>query len=389
MSNTKDFYYDTYGRVQRRSPPTGDPHAGSSLTAQVSGTYGAHYQHSRPSQTPYEASNYNAQYGNTYSAAPVQQHPQQAGYPGYQQVHETRYGTPYYSSRSTPPATNAQPRRLPPLSVPPQQAGRDERWQAGAPYYPPSQVDAQMMSASDVRSPHATYPHATYPQQYQTMPVGYSGTPAPQRGVVSTNVPVMGNQYPQHPTMMGHASVERSMPVRGSAQLPYARAAPIMSPVDYEPSGDPNEPMIKKKRKRADARQLEALNNTFQRTAFPSTEERAALAKELDMSARSVQIWFQNKRQSMKQGSRQAGAPSGNTSSISQTVPAVPVPAPSPSASGYRGSPSVLSPTTTTGPSGSSYSSRSPPPGYGIRAGTSPSPPMMDPRARQMYGGRY
>jgi homeobox protein YOX1/YHP1 len=93
---------------------------------------------------------------------------------------------------------------------------------------------------------------------------------------------------------MGHSSVDRTphphIP-RTSAQLPYARNAPEMaSPVDYPT--DSSEPTIKKKRKRADARQLEVLNATYNRTAFPSTEERAALAKQLDMSARSVQIWL-------------------------------------------------------------------------------------------------
>ncbi|KAF8481493.1 Homeodomain-like protein, partial [Gautieria morchelliformis] len=67
------------------------------------------------------------------------------------------------------------------------------------------------------------------------------------------------------------------------------------------------EPPVKKKRKRADANQLRVLNATYQRTAFPSTQERESLAKELDMSPRSVQIWFQNKRQSMRQ-SRSAPA---------------------------------------------------------------------------------
>lgn len=100
------------------------------------------------------------------------------------------------------------------------------------------------------------------------------------------------NPHHHHQSMpMGPSSVDRTqhMP-RTSAQLPYARsAAELASPVDY-PS-DPSEPTIKKKRKRADARQLEVLNATYNRTAFPSTEERAALAKQLDMSARSVQIW--------------------------------------------------------------------------------------------------
>ncbi|KAH9165927.1 hypothetical protein EDB89DRAFT_2076363 [Lactarius sanguifluus] len=45
---------------------------------------------------------------------------------------------------------------------------------------------------------------------------------------------------------------------RNITQLPYARnSLPPMSPVDYEPPPDATEPTIKKKRKRADARQLE------------------------------------------------------------------------------------------------------------------------------------
>ena len=77
---------------------------------------------------------------------------------------------------------------------------------------------------------------------------------------------------------------------RPSAELPYARnTAELALPVDY-PS-DPSEPTIKKKRKRADSRQLEVLNATYNRTACPSKEEHAALAEQLDMSARSVQIW--------------------------------------------------------------------------------------------------
>ena len=92
---------------------------------------------------------------------------------------------------------------------------------------------------------------------------------------------------------MTHASQGRpASSSRLPTQLPYAR--PVMSPVDYEPPAELSEPTIKKKRKRADARQLEVLNSTYNRTAFPSTEERTQLAKDLDMSARSVQIWLEH-----------------------------------------------------------------------------------------------
>ncbi|KAJ3513311.1 hypothetical protein NLJ89_g3021 [Agrocybe chaxingu] len=93
---------------------------------------------------------------------------------------------------------------------------------------------------------------------------------------------------------------------------PYGRSGGgiVPPPQSYSPPPisptSPEEPTIKKKRKRADAAQLKVLNETYARTAFPSTEERIALAKMLDMSARSVQIWFQNKRQSMRQTNRQS-----------------------------------------------------------------------------------
>jgi hypothetical protein len=45
------------------------------------------------------------------------------------------------------------------------------------------------------------------------------------------------------------------------------------------------------KRKRANAARLEFLNETYKRTAFPSTDERAELARKLDMTTRAVQIW--------------------------------------------------------------------------------------------------
>ena len=46
-----------------------------------------------------------------------------------------------------------------------------------------------------------------------------------------------------------------------------------------------------KRKRRVDARQLDVLNAAYARTAFPSTEERAELAKQLDLSARSIQLW--------------------------------------------------------------------------------------------------
>ncbi|KAF9198898.1 hypothetical protein BGZ49_000171, partial [Haplosporangium sp. Z 27] len=57
---------------------------------------------------------------------------------------------------------------------------------------------------------------------------------------------------------------------------------------------------VKAKRKRANASQLSVLNAAFERSYFPSTEERLRLSKQCRMCPRTVQIWFQNKRQSVK-----------------------------------------------------------------------------------------
>ncbi|CAG8541894.1 14592_t:CDS:2, partial [Acaulospora colombiana] len=58
------------------------------------------------------------------------------------------------------------------------------------------------------------------------------------------------------------------------------------------------------KRKRANPNQLKVLNEVFQQTFFPSTEQRIQLGKQLGMSPRTVQIWFQNKRQSWRSKTR-------------------------------------------------------------------------------------
>jgi hypothetical protein len=72
-------------------------------------------------------------------------------------------------------------------------------------------------------------------------------------------------------------------------------------------SSPPNEePSIKAKRKRASPNQLVVLNRIFNQTYFPSTEIRVQLGKQLGMSPRAVQIWFQNKRQALRARGRQA-----------------------------------------------------------------------------------
>jgi hypothetical protein len=75
---------------------------------------------------------------------------------------------------------------------------------------------------------------------------------------------------------------------------------------DYE--YEDNEP-VKAKRKRASPSQLVVLNRVFEQTFFPSTELRMELGKQLGMSPRTVQIWFQNKRQSIRTRERHIVSP--------------------------------------------------------------------------------
>ncbi|ORX59818.1 homeobox-domain-containing protein [Hesseltinella vesiculosa] len=80
---------------------------------------------------------------------------------------------------------------------------------------------------------------------------------------------------------------------------PVHQAQPMSPKASYYPP-------LKAKRKRASPSQLSVLNKVFNQTYFPSTEMRIELGKQLGMSPRTVQIWFQNKRQSLRSRTRRA-----------------------------------------------------------------------------------
>ncbi|KAI9322659.1 hypothetical protein BX666DRAFT_1848723 [Dichotomocladium elegans] len=88
--------------------------------------------------------------------------------------------------------------------------------------------------------------------------------------------------------------------------------SPISSPTScqhhhatFRPPYNNMQTPLKAKRKRASPSQLSVLNHVFDQTYFPSTELRIELGKQLSMSPRAVQIWFQNKRQSLRSRERQ------------------------------------------------------------------------------------
>ncbi|PFH53785.1 hypothetical protein AMATHDRAFT_73208 [Amanita thiersii Skay4041] len=240
-----------------------------------------------------------------------------SAYPNYETTERystlSNYTTTAYPSRTSSPvgASPGESRRLPP--IPSNTTATVERWQQ-TPYVSTTPPNYQ----SGLRSPTAAYPtvYSNYPTNTQTNTFPYL-TPQEQAHSQMTALPSASPS-----AMYGDMGSQRTEPRPAS---PYDRSAShVTQPNFTQPSTSQSttteEPTIKKKRKRADANQLRILNETYARTAFPSTEERLALAKLLDMQPRSVQIWFQNKRQSMRQTNRQTSSSSATTHQTYTTV---------------------------------------------------------------------
>ncbi|CCK68788.1 Yox1p KNAG_0B03460 [Huiozyma naganishii CBS 8797] len=66
-----------------------------------------------------------------------------------------------------------------------------------------------------------------------------------------------------------------------------------------EPKID-NAPLARRKRRRTSTQELNILQAGFEICPTPNRQQRAELAERCDMSEKAVQIWFQNKRQSIK-----------------------------------------------------------------------------------------
>ncbi|KAH9931118.1 homeobox-domain-containing protein [Epithele typhae] len=184
---------------------------------------------------------------------------------------------------------------------------------------PPNALQSQMqshlsMSPSQLRTTPGAYQYPQYPQQQHQQQLYYPSGPDPRH--LPPPLPPMDAYEQHHPHGQRRNSLVDRMPNRigPHGPSPYQRSMPAMTP---EPPAEP----IKKKRKRADPEQLKVLNETYNRTAFPSTEERMELAQKLGMSARSVQIWFQNKRQAVRQSTRQAASSAPPTTSAPQASP--------------------------------------------------------------------
>ncbi|KAJ3733554.1 hypothetical protein DFJ43DRAFT_1067685 [Lentinula guzmanii] len=315
MSNSReDHYYPSLGKTGKNSSLSGDQgffqtgQGGRTVLPPISSTFpsshlpASSYTHqytqprSMPTRYDYNHALYNQWPGNNQSSAPM-------NYTYYDNNTSQNYYSTYPPSRTSPavPEHGAESRKLPPLTTS-SGLGRDDRWTSNTASY--SVGPAENPSYSGIRSPTASYPLSfnAYPSTSATNHYG---------SVPLTDAPNQSHlvQTANHASMIlpeTHRPISPSYAPAGM-QIPPSYTPPPVSPT----TGTVNEPTIKKKRKRADAAQLKVLNETYARTAFPSTEERQALAKLLDMSARSVQIWFQNKRQSMRQTQTRQSSSSG------------------------------------------------------------------------------
>ncbi|CAG8503475.1 10424_t:CDS:2 [Funneliformis caledonium] len=117
------------------------------------------------------------------------------------------------------------------------------------------------------------------------------------------------NNNNSNASLFQNASPRNDHPSLVSPDNSYHHHQSNISPYGYErghyvAAHQQPRPSSYAKRKRANANQLKVLNQVFQHTFFPSTELRIQLGKQLGMSPRTVQIWFQNKRQSWRSKSR-------------------------------------------------------------------------------------
>ncbi|CAN3374649.1 hypothetical protein DIRU0_D22166 [Diutina rugosa] len=79
------------------------------------------------------------------------------------------------------------------------------------------------------------------------------------------------------------------------------------SPATYptqEPSID-NAPLARRKRRRTSPNELSILNKEFELGSTPNKQRRQEIAAKVSMTEKAVQIWFQNKRQSLRKHSNQ------------------------------------------------------------------------------------
>ncbi|KAK9474224.1 uncharacterized protein V1510DRAFT_307267 [Dipodascopsis tothii] len=169
----------------------------------------------------------------------------------------------------------------------------------------------------------AAHHHMRMPQegmyQYPAGPshAGTAAQPPPGSGAKPASGPGPAGHHPNGLVYVPHVQSWQEGPAGRMGDVPQMqqhRPVPVHAQQGPPPGGMPSrfsytaQTMVKPKRKRATPDQVSRLNDMFQQTFFPTTEQRIELARELGMTPRTVQIWFQNRRQGMKADKRREDA---------------------------------------------------------------------------------
>lgn len=171
-------------------------------------------------------------------------------------------------------------------------------------YYPNSQHAHQQHSQpphphqsqqSATQPQYNTVPAYTYTQPFQQYPPAHF-PPTPPMGFSLSSMVPHAQSIPSNPYGPASSYFDPKFGVMPPGCIPNGQLpGSILSQVHGVPMITSR--AVKPKRKRATPEQTNRLNEVFAETFFPTSNQRMDLAMELGMSPRTVQIWFQNKRQ--------------------------------------------------------------------------------------------
>ncbi|CAE6482502.1 unnamed protein product [Rhizoctonia solani] len=164
---------------------------------------------------------------------------------------------------------------------------------------------------------HSFGPYTTTALQPRRDPSTFSSTSDHSRSRSTSHI--LHSAHQQFQTRHTPPNAEAPQYVVPSSRILRADSTACTSPPSYYNTagvsyGPEEMSETKPKRRRANAAQLQLLNDTYARTMFPTTEERADIARRINMTPRQVQIWFQNRRQALRQSQTfEPGTPTGST----------------------------------------------------------------------------
>lgn len=168
-------------------------------------------------------------------------------------------------------------------------------WQELPPPYYPSHAASQIQSvSSDLGSPLSMHSLASSLPHYPSLASPtYPTEHSPSLGATTTVA--AANTDHQEPMSMNCAYLVHTvhtMPSSlGTALFPYGPVPTTPLPVVYDLTPETPEP-IAKKRKRLTPQQFKVLDRVYARNAYPPTIQRQQIARDLDMTARRVQVWL-------------------------------------------------------------------------------------------------